>query len=65
LKPESTTNGRFYASVIGLAPRALVCSGCKQSHEIVLGLYRGDKRCRRCKRVALFVIQGQAAKAKG
>jgi hypothetical protein len=62
---QPNSNSRYYASVIGLAPRALVCSGCKQPGELVLGLYRGDKRCRRCKRIALFVIQGPAAKAKG
>lgn len=59
----SPTMSRFYASVVGPAPRSLTCGGCIFPEEIRLGIYRGATQCKRCgKRPAVFVVQGMAKK---
>lgn len=55
-------HGRFYANVIGTAPRAIVCGGCKADVEIVLGIYRGMRKCERCGQTAEVIVQGFAVK---
>jgi hypothetical protein len=53
-------HGKFYASVIGYAPRAIVCLACKKNDEQVLGSYRGNITCERCGHEAIAVVQAPA-----
>jgi hypothetical protein len=58
-KPTNVTN-RFYASVVGPAPRFFICRGCIAAGEIILGTYRGVRICVRCRMPAEVIAQGLA-----
>jgi hypothetical protein len=54
--------GKFYASVIGYAPRAIVCLPCMSALEIELGRYSGIRPCERCGGTASVIAQAPAEK---
>jgi hypothetical protein len=62
MAPRAQKHGKFYASVIGYAPRAIVCLFCIHADERELGSYRGIRKCERCGLTAFVVVQGPAAR---
>lgn len=60
--PNARELSRKAVSVIGRAPRTVVCFRCAHQHEIILGRIDSDRACVRCRKSLKqgVIVQGAA-----